>query len=270
MRRRLRLYYHRGSHGSTNFGDELSPIILRYVTGRDVAFAPLGTCDVIGLGSLLGKLFRWQYRSIVFSPLNLMRRSKPIIWGSGFIREHSSASPDHLDVRAVRGTKSREIIGRPHVALGDPGVLIYEVFQERRKKYRVGFVPHINDLGSEEAKAFHSRIPDMRMISVCDPPMQVLREISQCEFIFSSSLHGLIVADAFQIPNWWVRFGDRVAGGDFKFLDYGSSVGRTSMRPIELSELQPLKRAENADWSYQANLAACGVQLKNTISDLTT
>lgn len=154
MNGQLKLFYHRGSHGKTNFGDELSPILLQYVTHRDVAFAEIQSCDVVGLGSILGKLFRWQYRWLLLSPLNVLRRGRPIIWGSGFIREHAPVSPHHLDVRAVRGPISRDIINRPDAALADPGILIGEIFQERRKKYRVGLVPHINDLGSAEATAF--------------------------------------------------------------------------------------------------------------------
>jgi hypothetical protein len=56
----------------------------------------------------------------------------------------------------------------------------------------------------------------------------VTNEITNSEFVVSSSLHGLIIADAFGIPNARLRISDRMPGGDWKFMDYFSSVGRSN------------------------------------------
>ena len=42
----------------------------------------------------------------------------------------------------------------------------------------------------------------------------------------SQSLHGLIFADSLLIPNVWLDFGSIHIGGQFKFYDYFSTVGR--------------------------------------------
>ena len=46
-----------------------------------------------------------------------------------------------------------------------------------------------------------------------------------CETIASSSLHGLIAADSFHIPNLWIKLSNRIIGNDFKYHDYYSSYG---------------------------------------------
>lgn len=54
-------------------------------------------------------------------------------------------------------------------------------------------------------------------------PISVLHDIARCEYILSSSLHGLVVADALGIPNAWILLSDKVHGNGFKFRDYHSA-----------------------------------------------
>jgi hypothetical protein len=43
--------------------------------------------------------------------------------------------------------------------------------------------------------------------------------------VLSSSLHGLIAADALGVPNAWIGLSDALRGGDFKFRDYYGVFG---------------------------------------------
>jgi pyruvyltransferase len=59
----------------------------------------------------------------------------------------------------------------------------------------------------------------------------VIRDLMSCRAIASSSLHGLILADAYGLPNAWLDSdagggGSRPGGGEFKFYDYFASVDK--------------------------------------------
>ncbi len=225
----IRLFYMIRPDGGLNFGDDLSPLVFSYATGRPCVRSRLGDCDVIGLGSLLQEAVRSsERRGLVFRSL-VLRRARPLVWGTGIIDSRAVASARHLTVTSLRGPLTAASIAPSCTSFGDPGLLAGEIFQERRKQYAVGIVPHYVDEGSPAVTALTDRMPGARLISVNAPAMDVVRAISECELILSSSLHGLIVADALGIPNARLAFSDRIKGGDFKFADYGASVGRGTL-----------------------------------------
>lgn len=51
----VKLFYLRRPDGKINFGDDLSPTRLEYVTAKQVVWAPIASCDIVGVGSILGK-----------------------------------------------------------------------------------------------------------------------------------------------------------------------------------------------------------------------
>jgi hypothetical protein len=77
----------------------------------------------------------------------------------------------------------------------------------------------------------------------------------------TTSLHGIITADALGIPNHWLRVSENVFGGDWKFLDYFSAVGRTTLAPLTLPEINQSAAALEASAAHAD--AARIVQCKN-------
>ncbi|AGQ02583.1 hypothetical protein [Alteromonas mediterranea] len=85
--------------------------------------------------------------------------------------------------------------------------------------------------------------------------------------ILSSSLHGIILADAYGIPSQWVKMSEKVLGGPFKFQDYYLSVNRMqkhfSMTKIELTQLKDIESIRKyvgvptIDFDPSSLLAAC-------------
>ena len=48
--------------------------------------------------------------------------------------------------------------------------------------------------------------------------------IDSCKYVFSTSLHGVIVAHSLNIPALWIKYSDQLAGDNIKFYDYFESV----------------------------------------------
>jgi len=142
---------------------------------------------------------------------------------------------------AVRGalTKSR-VNGAQRAILGDPGLLADLIVPSKFKKSHViGLVPHYVDKLDLRLNRL-SKIPGIKVINVDRNVRPVLKEISQCEYILSSSLHGLVVADSYGIPNAWIEMSDKVVGNGFKFRDYASAFSEDIL-PHPVSGFESLK-----------------------------
>jgi len=71
-------------------------------------------------------------------------------------------------------------------------------------------------------------------LNVHADPEQFLRAMADCGAVISSSLHGLIFAEALGIPNLWVTASNEIAGGPFKFDDWFSTtaIPQTTGHPL--------------------------------------
>jgi len=120
--------------------------------------------------------------------------------------------------------------------LGDPGLLVAKLLKHRQSKRHVlGLIPHYVDKADVHLENISRRYPkEIRLIDVQRNPLVVISEIDRCEFIISSSLHGLVAADALGIPNAWMVLSDKVIGKGFKFFDYASAFGLTP-KPVFLT-----------------------------------
>jgi pyruvyltransferase len=109
-----------------------------------------------------------------------------------------------------------------------------------KKDHLLGLIPHYVDKASEWIHQFMSNHPkQVLLIDVERPAKQVIEDIGRCRMIASSSLHGIIVADAFHIPNVWLEISTDVAGGGFKFYDYNSSI-RADQKAIRCRDLKDI------------------------------
>ena len=127
---------------------------------------------------------------------------------------------------AIRGYKTKAYGNLGNVTLGDTGLLAdLLIVKPIAKRYSIGVVPHLWHLNNPVLLDLLERQPDIKLIDVRLNPVQVITQIAKCDFIYSSSLHGLIVADSLGVPNQWVQFDVPLFGGTWKFKDYYSVFG---------------------------------------------
>lgn len=122
---------------------------------------------------------------------------------------------------------------------GDPGLLASRMIKKATPVHKIGVVPHYVDKNHPTVLEL-SRDPDFTVIDVEQDWKQMLTQISVCDLILSSSLHGMIVADSYEIPNARLSFSDAIVDGDFKFFDYGFSVGRGEIKAYPVVSIEDI------------------------------
>ncbi len=193
------------------------------------------------------------------------------IWGSGFRSDRGRIHVLPQKVHSVRGPLTRRSLLQQGIdcpeVYGDPALLISKYYHPKpRKKYKYGIIPHYVDEKNPLVRSIISR-PDVLVISMAgyNHWHDIPDAVCSCEKIVSSSLHGLIVADSYGVPNLWVRFSDNIAGGSFKYLDYFASVGREVPAPVRIDSREDLDSALNdaslfgvaKDIDFEAIINAC-------------
>lgn len=190
--------------GKKNFGDALTGFILDQL-GVENEWAEADDADLIAVGSILEHLSAGWDGTVA---------------GAGLLRPGVRVDLTNANVIALRGKLTRnavDLASNARPVLGDPGLLVSDFVRQPPAKFDLGVIPHWSD--TELAQRF----PYGHVIDVSGPPERVIAEIASCKRVISSSLHGLIVADAYGIPRQAERFAQAIReGGDHKFLDYAS------------------------------------------------
>lgn len=191
--KQINAYWWRPRKGPHNFGDELGAIILRKL-GLKVHRVAFADADYLLTGTML-------------DPAETKNPNATVIGtGSGYTHE----SEHNFNVLAVRGQMSANNLG-VRVPLGDLGLLASRIWPKQPTRYNVGVVRHYVD---------HDDYPFADIvIDATEDAETVINKISSCRVILSSSLHGLIVADSYGIPNMRIARDD-VISGNWKWMDY--------------------------------------------------
>lgn len=207
----INLKYWKCAQNNGNFGDELSPLIVSHFLNPNFTLTHNQKGEsMIAVGSYI------HYAE-----------SGDTIWGSGVRTnppQEQDATHDYTDLKvfAVRGHLTKQFLESKGIKVpeiyGDPALLLPHIIQYNpipELSNSIAIVPHCSQI---------DKYSGFRIINPLDDCKEVVRKIYSSKAIISSSLHGLIVADAYNIPNVWLN--GNIDEGDFKFRDYFTSQGR--------------------------------------------
>jgi hypothetical protein len=207
--------------GEYNFGDLITPYFLKkFCNSDDYIFdfeEKNNNRKIISCGSIMR-----------------LCNKNTIVYGSG-IRDINQDITGGI-IKIVRGPLTRNRLLKincycPHI-YGDPGLLLpiyYNPIIE--KKYKLGIIPHY--IHYVKVNELYKNDKNILVINVINKDIELtINDMLRCEKIISSSLHGLIVSDAYNIPNKWIKFDNLIKGDDTKFHDYFKSVNRNDINFI--------------------------------------
>lgn len=212
-------YYKEGSRN--NFGDYLGEYIPKKLTNKEIVYTPIHspTKKFVTVGSVLNQMIGVNQNCIV--------------WGSGIMTKNDTI-PKNVELLAVRGPytqqRLRDIGITPPKVVGDPALILKNIYNPNvEKKYKLGIIPHYVDYEYVKNKVGNNS--NIKVIDLITNDIEkTIDDILSCEKTISSSLHGVIVSHAYDIPSLWVKFSNKLfgnseaMGNNIKFRDYFSSV----------------------------------------------
>lgn len=257
---------------SKNWGDDINFHFLKLLTKREIE---------IYFSTPVAMALRMTNYLCIGSTLNYLTTRRSVVWGAGVIDSGLELRERPARVHAVRGPLTRAYLTSRGIpcpeVYGDPGLLLPYFYRPARgtceRPRRIGIVPHYADWGAPVMGGIKTRHPEVAFIDVANYGgwTDFIDRICACDAILSSSLHGIIVAEAYGIPNYWVSVSDNVLGSGFKFRDFYASIGKTVAAPIPLRrDSDPYRIVSSHRWTQgrldlSLLLDACPFEIKEAI-----
>lgn len=227
----INLIYFKLNKNYGNFGDELSKFITQSLVNKDKYYLTFNkkkkNTNLLCIGSYIHAAKNDSY-----------------IFGSG-VRTMNNIEKGHkysnLNVLAIRGPLSKSFLEARGIYVpniyGDPALLLPKYYKPIIKlslSNKIGIVPHKSNYEKYIDKYDKNKF---YLINPTDKWQNVINYICSCKAIISSSLHGLICSDAYNIPNIWLDE-YKLTEGHFKFKDYFLSQNRKFLFIKNINEYQ--------------------------------
>ena len=212
-----KVYGWKRKDGLPNVGDELAKKIVK---------------EILLFRDIDKNKFSKKYKGKLLSIGSVMHFAKnnDVVWGTGINgkvdeRLHKFTK---LDVRAVRGPLTRKFLLERNIEVpeiyGDPALLSPLFFSKKtffineiKKPFLV--IPHMSELD-----LYKNKFPKDFLCSPLSNPYDFIAQLLSAEKIYSSSLHGIILAEAYGIPVTWIQ--SENGEDNFKYKDYYEGTGR--------------------------------------------
>lgn len=246
---------------SHNFGDDINFSFLTEITGK--------------IHKKYNNEFKTNYLMIGSIFIDKYINDFTEVWGSGMLR-HKILYKKPNKVYAVRGPKTRDICLQSNIdcpeIYGDPALLIpYYYYPYIMKKYKLGIIPHHSHINSDILNKFKDN-ENIKIINFTkyNDWKDIIKEIIECEFIVSESLHGLIISETYRIPNIWISLGNNI-GQNLKYEDFFLSINKplydSYLVTSETTYEDLLKLKDNYNSTFEIDLQklvdVCPIKLKN-------
>ena len=227
-------YVGRWYNNKKNWGDAINPILIEKLYGKKIFHQ--------------NEVYNFSNQpviSAVGSILNVFPNNKRVVvWGSGVANPQNPMNYTPEKIFAVRGPKTWQYLKEQNIEApqiyGDPVLLIDKIYQPSNfnKTHKLGIIRHYEDQLPEldQLISENKEIKEIKIIRNMDNPFSIIDEMVSCEKIISSSLHGLILADVYKIPNIWVFF-KGFEKLHFKFQDYYESINSSIQLPNNIEKI---------------------------------
>lgn len=212
----LPLYYWQQQR-FVNFGDYLSLKLVERIVDSEVRVYKK-------------KMFTYEKKLLAVGSILVFADQNDVLWGTGTngkrpLKSHYNFTD--LDIRAVRGPLTRKFLMEnlgvdcPEV-YGDPALLTPYFFPEfKRKKYpkhEYIVIPHYSE------ESLYPKNDLYEVVYPTEPLFTIFEKMMDAKFVISSSLHGVIVAEAFGIPARYLRITENEPL--LKYQDYYLATNR--------------------------------------------
>lgn len=237
----INLIMYKDTRGDGNFGDELSLIILKYLFNKysipinNISLNKSNKINIVFIGSLLETAIN-KYNNIS-------------ILGSGIRTNKDNLKKNiNMKIYSVRGPLTKkhleEFNYKVNDIFGDPALLLPKFYNPNRVsvcKNKIGIVGHITNYHK------YNIIPsNYILINPSWNWKKVVDYIYSCDLILSSSLHGIIISDAYNIPNIWLDEFPLIEG-EFKFKDYFLSQNRKIEKINNINNYENIESYKNGN-----------------------
>lgn len=203
-----------------NLGDAISPVVVDWMLNK----------KGINRGNYISKTRHFMAIGSIFGT----KRFDAVVWGSGVLSldrvmvVNKQSKYRKYDLRAVRGPLTQQVLKFagykcPDI-FGDPGILMPLIYNPGygKKKYKYSVIMHhklSDDMNSDIAH---------NMINIKTTDYKAfLNDLLASDIVISSSLHGIILAEAYGVPA--IFLGSGMENQFIKFYDWYYSTGRYSV-----------------------------------------
>jgi len=244
-----------------NWGDAINRDIVQFITAKKVLSIDIDVRKKYK--EFNGRLDAYMCIGSILSHAD----SNTIVWGSGF-QDPVILKEKPKEICAVRGPLTKKVLSDNDIECpsiyGDPALILPSIYSPTNVdcNYDLGLIVHRKDLDSPLLKKFKND-QRIKLISMKNTKLELIDEVLECKNIVSSSLHGLILGDAYEKATGWIRITDKIAGSLFKYHDYHASLSIDMHSPLQLDysttidDLLSICRVRRVSLNVEKLLQAC-------------